>query len=359
MFSESAGKGGRITALQLGLVAGDGSTEWRTVPVDLAFSARGSVMGALPDRLELPDGRRLVQVRVSASGVDSTGQAFSIAPMEVPLAVTSVDTGEMPVPDATFVGAGDIAVCGSQGAELTARLLDRIPGTVFTLGDNVYMTGSDSEFANCYGPTWGRHRARTYPVAGNHDWDTNGGSGYFNYFGAAGGAPTGYYSYKVGAWHVIVLNSNLPAHAGSAQYDWARRDLFANGSYCTAALWHHPVFSSGPNGNSSRMREMWQLLQRSRVDLVLNGHEHGYERFAPQNADGGYDPQGPRSFVVGTGGVALTHTVAIRPNSEMRTTQAWGVLKLTLRARNYNWEFVPADGHTFRDSGTAACLPPD
>ncbi len=361
-FQELAGVGGRISALQLGLTASDGSIEWRTVTVDLPLSARGTVRNPLPEGLELSDGRGRVTIRVGANGVDNNGQAFTVAPVEVPLSVTRVDTGEMSAtaPDAIFVGAGDIAPCNSRPTEATARLLDRMPGTVFTLGDNTYMHGSAEEYANCYGPTWGRHKGRTVPVLGNHDWDEYRGVPYFNYFGAAAGPPgLGYYAVTVGAWRVLVFNSNLPAHAGSPQFEWARRELFANGAFCTAALWHHPVFSSGENGGDGRMRDAWRLLQRYGADLVLQGHDHGYERFAPQSADGLPDPRGIRSFVAGTGGGELTAGRGTQPNSEIRNHRTFGVLKLTLRARDYAWEFVPIDGYSFRDSGSAACTAPD
>jgi hypothetical protein len=260
------------------------------------------------------------------------------------------------VPDAIFVGAGDIARCGATGTEATARLLDRIDGKVFTLGDNVYPTGTADQFANCYGPTWGRHRHRTYPAPGNHDWATATGTPYFQYFGeAAGSAGLGYYSFNLGAWHILSLNSNVAAAPGSPQYEWVRSDLTANPSTCTLAYWHHPVFSSGAHGNYPHMAEIWRLLQAAGADVVLTGHDHDYERFAPMDADGRADGQGIREFVVGTGGAEVKPPRIVMPNSEARDNSTYGVLKLTLRARSYDWEFMPIDGQSFRDLGTALC----
>jgi hypothetical protein len=257
---------------------------------------------------------------------------------------------------AILVGAGDIALCGP-ASEATARLLDSIPGSVFTAGDNTYPTGSMENFANCYEPTWGRHKARTYPAPGNHEYEVAGAAPYFAYFGAAAGPPgLGYYSYDAGPWHVLSLNSNISAQPGSAQYEWVKSDLAARSRVCTLAYWHFPVFSSGPNGNIAAMREMWRLLDQADVDVVIVGHDHDYERFAPQDADGRPDPRGIREFVAGTGGGPLYQQKVVQPNSQVRESNTWGVLKLTLRSTGYDWEFVPVDGQTFRDSGSADCI---
>ena len=259
---------------------------------------------------------------------------------------------------AVLVGAGDIGQCGSAGPDATAALLDSIPGTVFTAGDNAYMDGSARNFQECYHPSWGRHRSRTRPVPGNHDYETPGAAGYFEYFGAnAGPVGKGYYSYETGGWLVVALNSELPASEGSAQLSWLRDTLSAARDVrCTVAYWHHPLFSSGPNGDSGVMRDAWRTLQEFRADVILTGHDHIYERFAPQTFDGTADPEhGIRQFVVGTGGVALTQPRAARRNTSEVVAPAWGVLKLTLRDSAYDWEFVPAQGHSFRDSGSGAC----
>jgi 3',5'-cyclic AMP phosphodiesterase CpdA len=292
-------------------------------------------------------------LRLAAAGTDASGQPLRIDPIDVPLAVTA-EAGD--APDVVFAGAGDIAACGSAGSEMTARLLDRTPGSVFTLGDNVYPYGSMDNFLNCYQPTWGRHRARTFASPGNHDWEVSAGAPYFGYFGtAAGAAGTGYYSATLGNWHVLALNSNISAQPGSPQYEWVKNDLAAAGSLCTIAYWHHPLFSSSQHGNNAVMREMWRLLQSQGVELVLSGHDHVYERFAPQDADGHFDPRGMREFVVGTGGAGLYGFTSIQPNSDVRANQTYGILKLTLRARTYDWEFLPVDGQSFRDSGTDSC----
>ena len=266
--------------------------------------------------------------------------------------------GTAPAPDEVLVGAGDIAQCGIGDAEATAKLLDHIPGTVFTLGDNVQGSGSAAEYANCFEPTWGRHRSRMFPTIGNHDYEYTGGGPYFAYFGDSAGPPgLGYYSYTRGAWHVVSLNSEIAAERGSSQYEWLREDLGESTSRCTLAMWHRPLFSSGPSGGSDRMRDVWRLLELFGADLVLSGHDHDYERFAPQDADGRPTARGIRAFVVGTGGYTLYGRTAVRANSEVWVSHTWGVLKLTLKSGSYDWEFVPVAGQSFRDFGTASCDP--
>jgi hypothetical protein len=260
----------------------------------------------------------------------------------------------VPSPPQLFVGAGDIAACDNN-SEATARMLDVTGGTVFTLGDNAYFHGSREDFRNCYEPTWGRHKARTRPVPGNHEYETPGASPYFEYFGAnAGPAGLGYYAFDVGAWHAIALNSNIAADAGSVQAAWLRSELAAHPpSQCTIAYWHHPVFSSGPNGDIPRMREIWRILYEAGADVVMNGHDHLYERFAPQDPDGRPDRiRGIRQFTAGTGGAPLYQPGTPRPNSEVRIS-AFGLLKLTLVSDGYQWEFAPVSGA--RDAGTGTC----
>lgn len=260
--------------------------------------------------------------------------------------------GEAP---AVLVGAGDIAGCSSSGDEATAALLDTIPGTVFTLGDNAYSSGTAQQFAECYHPSWGRHRERTRPVPGNHDYGTPGAAPYFDYFGANAGEPgKGYYSYDLGDWHVVALNSQIEIEAGSEQLAWLAADLAANPAACTVAYWHHPRFSSGPHGNDSDMRDLWQMLDEAGVDLALTGHDHDYERFAPQDADGNADADGIRQFVVGTGGADLRPFDSAEPNSERRIADTAGVLKLELYEDAYRWTFIATDG-TVRDEGEGTC----
>ena len=261
-----------------------------------------------------------------------------------------------------MVGAGDIATCYGKGDQATAKLLDGISGTVFTVGDNAYPDATASQFSNCYGPSWGRHKERTRPAAGNHEYYTAGASGYYGYFGArAGGPKKGYYSYDRGSWHVVVLNSMCEKVGGcgatSRMVTWLKRDLAANaGHRCTLAYFHHPLFSSGEHGNQTKMRPAWRALYAANADVVVNGHDHSYERFAPQRPDGTRDgSRGIREFVVGTGGAGTYSFGAIKPNSQVRNASTHGVLKLTLDSRSYAWKFVPVAGKSFTDSGSTAC----
>jgi acid phosphatase type 7 len=267
-----------------------------------------------------------------------------------------------PQSDPVFVGAGDIASCASSGDEATANLLDGIPGTVYTLGDNAYDSGTSAEFDNCYNPSWGRHKARTKPSVGNHEYLNVGALGYYNYFGAAAGDPSkGYYSYDLGAWHIIALNSMCEnvggCGASSTMVTWLKGDLAANPSSCTLAYWHHPVFSSGSaHGNDPKMIPSWDALYAAGADVVLSGHDHDYERFAPQTSSGVADPaRGIKEFVVGTGGRSHRAFGTIRANSEVRNSDTYGVLKLTLHTSSYEWQFVPEAGKTFSDSGSGSC----
>jgi plastocyanin len=267
-----------------------------------------------------------------------------------------------PVP--VLVGAGDIADCGEQGDEATAKLLDATPGTVFTVGDNVYPDGTADQFKNCYDPTWGRHKLRTRPTAGNHDYHVAGAGAYFDYFGeAAGPSGLGYYSYDVAGWHIIALNSQISSSAGSVQEQWLRADLAAHPAVCTAAIFHYPRFSSGvQHGSNPGMQPFWQALYDYGADVVLNGHEHDYERFAPQTPTGVADSaRGIREFVIGTGGAAESgYTFGTPlPNSEVRATDAFGLLKLTLSPTGYDWTFLAAPGTTFTDSGHGDCVGAD
>ena len=261
-----------------------------------------------------------------------------------------------------LIAAGDIASCDSDEDEATAALQDGLDGTVATLGDNVYGSGTAAEFADCYDPSWGRHKDRTRPAPGNHDLETEGGVGYFDYFGgAAGRFGEGWYSYDVGAWHIVVLNSNCRrvggCEAGSPREEWLRADLAAHPNRCTLAYWHHPRFSSGKeHGSEEAMRPFWQALYDAGSDVVLSGHEHNYERFAPQDPAGRADAaRGIRQFVVGTGGKSHYGFGEVLPNSEARNDDAFGVLELTLHATGYDWAFVPVTGQSFTDAGSGAC----
>lgn len=267
--------------------------------------------------------------------------------------------------DPVLVGAGDVASCDDlAGAKATAKLLDSIPGTVFVAGDLAYPDGTAEEFTNCYGPTWGRHKSRTRPSPGNHEFHAGGATPYFDYFGAAAGDPKkGYYSYDLGAWHVIVINSNCSELSGGCAKDspeeqWLRQDLAQHPAICTVAYWHHPLFSSGlKHGNDPEVKPLWQDLYAANADLIVNGHDHDYERFAAQDPDGKLDTaRGIREFVVGSGGKNSHRSFGKpQPNSEIRNGDTFGVLKLTLHAKSYDWEFVPEEGKTFKDSGSGIC----
>jgi acid phosphatase type 7 len=252
-----------------------------------------------------------------------------------------------------FVGAGDIAFCDNSSA-ITARLADAAGGTVFTLGDNAYPSGTREEFRDCYEPTWGRLKARTRPSPGNHDYGSPNAQPYFEYFGSnAGTFGWGYYSFPLGSWHAVSLNSNVAVDAASPQAAWLRSDLASDVSSCTLAYWHHPLFTSGPNGDNPRMRDIWRILYEAGADIVLSAHDHLYERFGSQDPDGRPDPaRGIRQFIVGTGGAPLYQFVTLRQNSEVRIS-TFGVLKLTLTAGAYQWEFISASGTA--DSGAGTC----
>lgn len=273
----------------------------------------------------------------------------------------NVPTNPVPTPGPEVaVAVGDIAVCSPDGRQdVTARLLDTLGGPVLALGDLAYPNGSRENFMNCYDKSWGRHVGRTRPSPGNHDYMTPGAAPYYDYFGSNAGIPgLGYYSFDLGAWHLISLNSNAEFGVGvtpnSPQGQWLQTDLAGNRSKCTLAYWHHPLFSSGQNGDHQFMRPMFTMLYEANADLILAGHNHLYERFAPQAPDGRNDPaRGMRQFVVGTGGVPLYPFTSVKPNSEVRINDTVGVLKLTLLAESYQWEFHGPGG--IRDSGTASC----
>src|SRR5215204_5962235 len=276
--------------------------------------------------------------------------------------------------DPVFVGAGDIASCSRSGDEATAKLLEDIVAaapsttTVYTTGDNAYESGTASEFANCYDPSWGRPtiKERTYPTVGNHEYySTASASGYFGYFGAGrvsyDASTKGYYSYNLGQWHMVALNSMCEQVGGcgatSPMVTWLKKDLAANPRTCTLAYFHHPLFSSGPlsGGVNSKMKPSWQVLYAAKADVVLNGHLHNYERFAPQTPGGTADPEGIREFVVGTGGYSLNTFKNKLDNSQVRDASNYGVLKLTLHPSSYDWQFVTAPGGTVADSGIGSC----
>ena len=273
-----------------------------------------------------------------------------------PTAVPAIDAEPV-----VLVGAGDIASCDSTGDEATAALLDEIEGTVFTAGDNAFHRGTPAEFAECYDPSWGRHRDRTRPVPGSHDYRTPGAAGYFGYFGERAGDPTkGYYAYDLGAWRIYALNLHCDevggCDAGSPQEAWLRADLAANPRLCVAAVGYMPRFSSGLDGGSEIVSGLWEALHDADAEIYVSGNDYNYERFAPQDRDGYPDPQGLRQFVVGTGGESVRPPVGPPlPNSEVRIGDTFGVLKLTLHADRYEWEFIPTTPDGAGDAGSEGC----
>jgi hypothetical protein len=295
---------------------------------------------------------QLVVLRPAGDGGPAPTPGPTLPPTPTP--TSAPPTGEDPV----LVGAGDIAGCSTPGDDATALLLDEIPGVVYTTGDNAYPNGTDAEYADCYDPTWGRHKSRTRPVPGNHEYASPGAAPYFRYFGsAAGEAGKGWYAYDLGTWRVIALNSNCGAvggcHAGSQQEQWLRAELAANQDRNVLAYWHHPRFACGNHGNNAALTPFWQALWEYGADVVLAGHEHSYQRFSPQDPSGQADPAyGIRQIIVGTGG--RSHYVpCFLPTTEAVNGDSYGVLKLTLGATSYSWEFVPVAGASFTDSGTS------
>jgi hypothetical protein len=260
-----------------------------------------------------------------------------------------------------FIGAGDVAFCDSNGDELTGRILDRFPGTIFLLGDASNDSGRAEEYANCFDPAWGRFKPRMRPAIGNHDYITDNGKNFFAYFGAIAGPPgLGYYSYDLGAWHIIVLNSECGASdcaTGSTQEKWLRKDLAAHRKRCTLAYWHAPPFSSGTDADEPRTLPLFKDLDAADVDVLLTGHQHHYERFIAQDADEDPEPeQGIREFIVGTGGV-WTDPVRVPPllNSQVLFTDTFGVLKMQLFPDWYTWQFIPVPGKPDSDWGSDIC----
>lgn len=349
---------------------GAGATKIKTITVSPSFSSIQAGASVQLTATTKPASTSLIAwsssnqsvATVSQSGLVAgvaAGSATITASAEGKSGSASVTVTAAPPPGSVvMIGAGDISDCNNNNDEATARILDVNAGTVFLLGDNVYENGTLTEYNNCYNPTWGRHKARTMPSAGNHEYNTPGATGYYSYFGAAAGDPAqGYYSYDLGDWHIVVLNSNIARDATSAQIAWLRADLTASTKSCTLAYWHYPRFSSGSgHGNNTSVQPFWDVLYEFNADVVLGGHDHDYERFAPQTPAGAADNvRGIREFVVGTGGRALYTLGTLKANSEVFNSTTYGVIKLTLSTGAYSWQFIPVAGQTFTDSGSAAC----
>ena len=263
----------------------------------------------------------------------------------------------------TLVGAGDIASCKYTEDSATANLLNKIPGTVFTLGDNAYTYGTAAEFKNCYGPTWGEYKKRTRPTVGNHEYYTKGAEPYFDYFGwRAGERGRGYYAYDRGAWHIVALNSNCDKIGGcgrrSAQGRWLRRNLTNHRSKCTLAYFHHPLYATGRGTPTPSVKPFWRILYNHHAEVILSGHAHRYERYAPITPGGAVARRnGIRQFIVGTGGNSGGGRIfrGQAPGLQVVKLGTPGVLRLDLSAGSYKWRFVPIAGKTFSDSGTDEC----
>jgi len=303
-------------------------------------------------------------------GVGASGRIARVVTMTTLAILSAAGCGpeKTPTPEVdgppVVVAAGDIADCSREDDQATARLLGGIEGTILTLGDHAYPDGSAEDFAACYDPSWGQFKARTMPSPGNHEYETAGASGYFDYFGKAAGDPDkGYYSYDLGSWHIVALNSNcgvgeIRCGPGSAQVQWLEEDLAANDEEaCTLAYFHHPLFTSGSyRPGIEPVERLWEILYAGGVDVVLNGHDHNYQRFASQDPKGRADPEGGiMQFVVGTGGRSHYQISLPIANTEVYNDDTFGVLELTLHPKRYDWEFVPVKGETFSDSGVARC----
>jgi hypothetical protein len=334
------------------------------VPAALVATASDPEQGDLGASVEWTSSRDgLLGQGASLSPVLSVGihtLTAAVQDLEGLAASASLDV-EVTAGGYTLLTAGDIANCNSPGDEATADLLDQRFGSVLTLGDNAYPDGTLAEFQSCYHPSWGRHKARTRPATGNHEYHVDGAAGHFAYYGAAAGDPaTGWYSFDLGGWHIVVLNSNCSAIGGctrsSPQGLWLEAELAANPRACSIAVTHHPRFSSGSShGSISAMRDLYDIFHDHGGDLFLSGHDHNYERFAPQDALGVADPTAPRQFVVGTGGASLRDMGEIQPNSVTSAGNVYGLLELTLHEGSYEWEFVPAAGYSYTDAGSAPC----
>jgi Calcineurin-like phosphoesterase len=291
----------------------------------------------------------------SSSATSSATAASPTAPAQSTGASSTLE------PAVEVLAAGDISTCTSSGDTATARIVLGTPGTVLTLGDNVYENGTRREFADCYDPTWGQVLDRTRPAPGNHDYHTAGAAGYFGYFGERAGDPKlGYYAFDLGAWRIYSLNSNCADIGGcdarSKEVAWLQADLAANRTQCVLAYWHHPRYRSGPHGNNAAVGALWTTLATAGAELVLNGHDHDYERFAPQSASGTVDPSaGLVEFVVGTGGNNHYQFGAIEPNSRAHDNTSFGVLQVTLAPGSWTSRFVPVAGRTYSDSASGTC----
>jgi alkaline phosphatase len=295
--------------------------------------------------------------QTAGATVTSTADPSAAATTTPPTSAPTVDVRPED-PPTVFIGAGDIAHSGDDDAA-TARLIEGYPdATVFTTGDNAYEDGTAEQFAEYYEPTWGVFRDRTKPTIGNHDARTDGAAGYFGYFGDVAGTPgEGWYSYDLRGWHVIHLNSECGDHGLAScddQMTWLQADLAATDAACMIAVWHKPLFNSGNHGPEESFADEWQVLDDAGADIVLNGHDHNYQRYVPQDAAGRATPDGMREFVVGSGGASVYEQTSSPPNLE-QFYEGYGVLKLELSDTSYAWTFLPTEGD-YTDAGSASCV---
>jgi hypothetical protein len=337
-----------ITGLVIGNIGyGAGGSGWLTASLSGPETPATLTLAASPSGLAAGSYSANVPISSSMAGVASQNVQVTFT--------VGAPTGER------IYIAGNIAQCGTTGDQATAALLDNLPGTIFTAGDNAFPQGSATDYATCYDPSWGRFKSRTWATMGNHEYDQGNANDAFAYFGSrAGPAGLGYYSVDVGAWHIIVLNDNgglANYGAGSAQMAWLRQDLASSTQRCTMAIWHQPLFFSSVSGatQGSEREVLWDTLYAHGVDVVVNGHMHFYERLAPMDPSGARDDAaGIRQFNSGVGGASSVMPTTMHPLSQ-RVGTDFGVLELTLRSTSYDWRFIPVAGKTFTDTGTGSC----
>ncbi len=342
--------------------------QWRTGQADQATldATRTAAQTPLTPTPHLPSQTPTLTERTALPTRTPTRPPSPTLPPATPIPPTPSAAAE-----AELVGAGDIAVCDGNAADksaaaVTAGLLAGFPGAaIFTAGDGSNELATLTQYVDCFDPTWGAYKTRIHPAAGNHDYVQPNAAGYFEYFGAAAGDPAkGYYSFELGAWHILVINSNCAGiggcETGSPQYEWVKQDLAAHPTLCSLAIWHAPRYSSGLHGNDLEMLAIWKALYNTGAELVLSGHDHEYERFAPQNPLDNLDAAyGMRQFVVGTGGAPLRTTDGYRTtNSQVLIENVHGVLDLKLHPGSYDWQFIPEPGKSEADSGSAICHAP-
>ena len=325
------------------LIAGNGT-------VSIALRS-GSTNGAAYSSREGPEARspQLIVTTEVTSPSPTPSTSPSTAPGTVVAAAGNIACDPS---DADFNGGLGTSGGGCRFKETSDVVASIGPDAVLPLGDNQYQNGSLANYQSVYDPTWGRFRSISHPAPGNHDYDTPGATGYFTYFGSQ--APAPYYSFDLGAWHLISLNSEISKDGGSAQEVWLRQDLATTDKECVLAYWHRPRFSSGPSGGTPTMEPLYRALRDNDVEVLLTAHDHLYERFAPQDAVGNADPSGVRQFVVGTGGKSRHSAQIVKPNSEVWGS-AYGALKLTLRQGAFDWRFVAIPTSSFTDSGSDTC----